>query len=87
MTEEQLDREYEVLASPQPRVLVQALVNNPNYVKCPRCWHYHSILLNYDSLCDRCCNVLETAWPDHESVPFIKAAREAQIRHFSRGAK
>ena len=38
---------------------------------------------NYDNLCDRCCNVLVTAWPNHESVPHILAAREEQKRKWT----
>ena len=52
---------------------VRSLANNPNYVKCPRCWHYtHEGISNYDSLCDRCCRGLLNHWPDHESVPHIR---------------
>ena len=72
MTDERLNE----LMSPQPTVVVRSLANDPNYVKCPRCWHYtHEGLHNYDNLCDRCCNVLVNHWPNHESVPRILAAR------------
>jgi hypothetical protein len=60
------DGEHEVY------VEVNSLANNPDYVKCPRCWHYtHSGLSNHDCLCDRCCRILIDAWPNHESVPHI----------------
>jgi hypothetical protein len=65
------DEQYEALT-----VGVQSLAASPDHTKCPRCWHYtHEGLSNYDGLCDRCCNVLLTAWPDHASVPHIKARR------------
>jgi len=67
------DTQYEALSCPQPTALVQSLMSDPDYTKCPRCWHYtHEGLHNHDGLCDRCCNVLVAAWPDHESVPHIK---------------
>lgn len=72
------DEQYAALMSPMPTVVVKALQNDPNYVKCPRCWHYtHEGLHNHDNLCDRCCHVLLNAWPDHPSVPHIKARRQA----------
>ena len=73
MTDERLNE----LMSPQPSVVVRSLANDSNYIKCPRCWHYtHEGLSNFDNLCDRCCNVLISAWPDHESVPHIKRRRK-----------
>lgn len=52
---------------------IRSVADDPNYAKCPRCWHYtHSGISNYNSLCDRCCRVLLDHWPDHESVPHIK---------------
>ena len=67
------DEQYEELTSPQPTFLVRSLRDDPNYVRCPRCWHYtHEGLSNYENLCDRCCRVLIDAWPDHPSVPHIK---------------
>lgn len=65
-------------------VRVTALRDDPNYVKCPRCWIYHSIKDNYDCLCDRCCRVLVDAFPNHESVPHIKASYEAQRMRYSK---
>lgn len=44
---------------------------------CPRCWKA-GIPSNHDGLCDRCCDVLVESFPDHESVPRIKAALQAQ---------
>ena len=53
-------------------VVVDSLANNPDYVKCPRCWHYtHSGLSNYDCLCDSCCRVMIDAWPNHAATPHI----------------
>lgn len=61
---------------------VKSLVGNPDYVRCPRCWTYHTVMLNHDGLCDRCQNAILTDMPDHESVPFIKTCLEAQARYF-----
>jgi len=70
------DAQYEALLCPQPTCVVLSLVNNPDYIKCPRCWHYtHEGRHNHDGLCDRCCRVLLDHWPDHESVPHIKQRR------------
>ena len=45
--------------------------------ECPRCRIVHTIQHNYDNLCDRCCKVLVEDFPDHESVPHIRAAMAA----------
>lgn len=45
------------------------------YVKCPRCYGHHSIHGNFDNLCDPCQITLVQHFPDHESIPFIKAAQ------------
>jgi hypothetical protein len=41
--------------------------------RCPRCKRYHDIIDNYDNLCDRCVTALINDFPNHESVPHIKA--------------
>lgn len=72
------DEQYEQLSSPQPTVVVRSLANDPDYTKCPRCWHYtHEGLHNHDSLCDRCCRVLIDHYPNHESVARILERRQA----------
>jgi hypothetical protein len=73
-----LDKDGEALLSPMPTVIARSLLDDPRYVKCPRCWHMHSVKENYDSLCDRCCLVLIDAHQDHASVPHILANRAAQ---------
>ena len=78
MTEEDHDREYEILSSLMPRVVVTSMLDNPRAVKCPRCWHYHTVGENHDNLCDRCCHVMMNAWPGHLATPLIKANFEAQ---------
>ena len=60
--------------------------NNGRNVKCPRCWHWHGVVENYDSLCDRCCDVLVRDYPDHESVPFIKQCLAAQREKYCQHA-
>lgn len=44
------------------------------YLRCPRCYGYHSIHGNFDNLCDSCQKTILTNFPDHPSVPFIKEA-------------
>jgi len=66
------DERYEELSCPQPTFIVRSLANDPDYVKCIRCWHYtHEGLYNYMGICDRCCRVLIDAHPDCELVPHI----------------
>jgi hypothetical protein len=84
MTEAEADKDGAALLSPHLTTVARALADDPNYVKCPRCWHYHTVLLNHDNLCDRCCHAILEGWPEHESVPFIIANRAAQQRHFNR---
>lgn len=85
--EDLADRDCEALLSPLTTVIVRSLRDDPNYTKCPRCWHFHAVRLNYEGLCDRCCKVLIEDWPNHESVPGIVASREAQRQQFSRKAQ
>ena len=78
ISEAEADRAHDALFSPDCAVEVEAVRDNPAYGRCPRCWHYHTVKLNYDHLCDRCCIVLMSAWPDHVSVPHIRGNWEAQ---------
>jgi len=55
-------------------IRVRSLKGDPNYCKCPRCWHYHTDLDNYDKLCERCCCVLLEAWPDEECTKQLRAS-------------
>ncbi len=71
------DQQYTALMCPQPTMLVKSLANDPNYIKCPRCWHYtHEGLENHDGLCDRCVNVMIEAYPDHAQTPAIREKRK-----------
>jgi len=62
-------------------------------VKCPRCWHWHGVIENFghlpeeiaadqklakEVLCDRCQQIILTNFPNHPSVPHIRAALKAQ---------
>mgnify|MGYP000930103236 CR=1 FL=1 len=76
------DERLNALLCPQPTAIVTSLANDPNFVKCPRCWHYHSVKLNHDNLCDRCCRVMVENFPDHEQTPFILASLEKQREMF-----
>jgi hypothetical protein len=87
MTEADHDREYEAMASPLPRVIVTSLRDDPNYVKCPRCWHYHTVKENHDCLCDRCSKVMVENWPDHPATPAIVANLEAQRAKYTVSTK
>ena len=54
------------------KVNVTSVQGNPDYCKCPRCWHFtHEGLLNFDGLCDGCCRTLIDSYPNHESTPHI----------------
>jgi hypothetical protein len=44
------------------------------YAKCPRCYGHHSVRGNFDNLCDGCVKTILEHFPDHESVPHIRAA-------------
>jgi hypothetical protein len=55
---------------------VRAL-DRETYLKCPRCYGLHSIHGNFDNLCDRCQQTILEHFPDHPSVPHIRAALEA----------
>jgi len=87
MTEADHDREYEAMASPLPRVIVTSLRDDPNYGKCPRCWHYHTVKENHDCLCDRCSKVMVENWPDHPATPAIVANLEAQRAKYTVSTK
>ena len=71
------DEQYEALSCPQITVVVRSLANDPNYIKCPRCWHYtHEGLSNHDGLCDRCINVLRDVYPNDPRTIAALAKRE-----------
>lgn len=61
----------------KPAVLVTVSAGN----KCPRCWNYHHID-NYDHLCDKCQDVILNDYPDHESIPHIKANIQDQLKKY-----
>lgn len=44
------------------------------YTKCPRCYGLHSVRGNFDDLCDGCVKTILEHFPNHASVPHIKAA-------------
>ncbi len=41
------------------------IVTSTEGLKCPRCRHYHYFILNYDNLCDRCCNTILEEHPEY----------------------
>jgi hypothetical protein len=45
---------------------------------CPRCRNFHFLRDTFDNLCDGCVGVILKNFPDHESVPYIKAAIEKE---------
>ena len=55
--------------------LTEARKQSPEeYLRCPRCYGYHSIHGNFDSLCDPCQQTILRHFPEHESIPHIRAA-------------
>ncbi len=59
--------------------MTSACVYDAEGVKCPRCKKTTAAgRFNFDGLCDRCQELILEHFPDHESVPFIKASLEAQ---------
>ena len=58
-------------------VSVHSLRDDPNYVKCERCWNYHSCKMNFMQCCDRCCGTLLQL--DDSAVPqvFKEQTRES----------
>lgn len=61
---------------------VQAEVTHADGHKCPRCQLWHQVTENFDGLCDRCCDVMITDWPQHEfTVEIIKSRQEQRIKY------
>jgi hypothetical protein len=57
----------------------EIVVTRTIHPKCPRCYrHTPEGHFNFDHLCDRCCTVILDLFPNHWSVPDIKA----KIREF-----
>jgi hypothetical protein len=67
------------------RVMAKSLANNPDYVKCPRCWHYtHEGKHNYDNLCDRCCTTIINEHPEFNvevTNGILKMQEEQRIKY------
>jgi hypothetical protein len=61
-------------------ITVKSAAEIPGSSTCPRCWHWHTIQGNYHDLCDKCCKILITDFPDHPSVPHIKNAYKQWTR-------
>ena len=63
-------------------IQVKSIKLDNNYVKCPRCQHFHTNLFNFghetddkpnEKLCDRCVGIILKYWPEHESISYILA--------------
>jgi predicted amidophosphoribosyltransferase len=65
-----------------PDILIKDCSEDEHSRKCPRCWKWHDIIENYDDLCDRCQRAILSSYPNHESVPGIMAALEAQRKKY-----
>lgn len=66
------------------KITARSIKNDPEYIQCPRCFFYTSIVAsppNYDGLCNRCCRVLVNGFPDHPSVPNILSTLKIQNKH------
>lgn len=68
-----------------PVIKVESM-NDGRNVKCPRCWHWHGVVENFDGLCDKCQQTILTDFPDHESVPFVKSAIMKQRQKYTKHA-
>jgi len=79
-------------------ILVESIRDNPDYVKCPRCLHYHTAKENFghteedilldpylskEKLCDRCTHIILNQHPNHPSVPFILKSLVEQRKKYS----
>lgn len=53
-------------------------------VMCPRCWRWCGVAENYGHLCDVCQKIILEDYPNHESVPLIKAALDKQRAKYAR---
>lgn len=71
-----------LLLNPASDLLREPDDSDPNAVKCPRCWHYHYIKMNFDNLCDNCCHIILDCFPDHWSVEGIKKAYQEQKEYY-----
>ena len=56
-------------------IAVIPLSKDGRSIKCPRCYHWHGVIDNFDNLCDTCQQIILSEFPNHESVPFIKHQR------------
>lgn len=65
------------------KFIVESCDNGRN-VKCPRCWHWHGVVENFDNLCDDCQSVILKDFPDHESAPFIKESMQKQVEKYGK---
>jgi len=43
-------------------------MDSETYLRCPRCYGFHSIHGNFDNLCDGCQYTVLKHFPQHESV-------------------
>lgn len=59
------------------QVRVESMDDGRN-VRCPRCWHWHGVIENFDGLCDGCQQLILKNFPGHASAPLIREARATQ---------
>lgn len=87
-----LDLKPKEMTEEQQMYLLLCLDNISGW-RCPRCWHYHDVYLNFghtpeevsvepwlgrEKLCDKCQRIILTDYPEHASVPYIKASLKYQ---------
>jgi len=58
-------------------------MNDGRNVKCPRCWHWHTVPKNFDHLCDGCQKTIMEHFPTHPSTPHIRSALEVQRKKYT----
>jgi len=60
-----------------------ASMDNGRNVRCPRCWHWHGIGENFDSLCDDCQRVIVADYPEHPSAAAIRKTMKLQKEKYT----
>lgn len=79
--------EMEEIKDGSLNIQIESLKENTEYLKCPRCWHYHHTRLNFMEMCDKCCQALLEAFTNdgwQESFPEVT---EDEARRYVEGIR